>query len=155
MNATPPPPPAKRVIAELSPWQKWLAWWRLPRGGAFCFPCGAEIIESDDDACVCIQCGGRNRRRKLRINDNGPPPSGPRPEPSRPPPPTRNFSAPESGLTKVAEPVAQPLRGRISRVSVLPRGKVSVVMHFDLVDGDRARSLTPDTVLEVAEVRGK
>lgn len=28
-----------------------------------CWDCGKPIIASDDDAHVCIQCGGRNRRK--------------------------------------------------------------------------------------------
>ena len=27
-----------------------------------CFDCGKEIVGSDDDAFICIDCGGRNRR---------------------------------------------------------------------------------------------
>jgi hypothetical protein len=27
-----------------------------------CFDCGESIVASDDDAHVCINCGGRNRR---------------------------------------------------------------------------------------------
>ena len=27
-----------------------------------CPDCGKDIVADDDDACVCIQCGGRNRR---------------------------------------------------------------------------------------------
>ena len=27
-----------------------------------CFDCGKPINPTDNDACVCIQCGGKNRR---------------------------------------------------------------------------------------------
>lgn len=33
-------------------------WLTIPR----CYQCDREIIEQDDDALVCIECGGRNRR---------------------------------------------------------------------------------------------
>lgn len=29
---------------------------------AYCCDCGSAIVLSDDDAGLCIQCGGRNRR---------------------------------------------------------------------------------------------
>lgn len=32
------------------------------RRGTDCVDCGAAIVAADDDARVCIQCGGRNRR---------------------------------------------------------------------------------------------
>lgn len=41
---------------------------RLKRGEEFslvvpaCFECGKPVIASDDEALICIQCGGRNRR---------------------------------------------------------------------------------------------
>jgi len=41
------------------------------------------------------------------------------------------------------------LRGKVSKVSVMRRGKVSVVVHFDLEDRERAAALTPGDVLEV------
>ena len=41
------------------------------------------------------------------------------------------------------------LRGVVSKVSVMRRGKVSVVVHFDLEDRERAGGLTPGDVIEV------
>lgn len=35
----------------------------LPKKGTLCFQCKKEIISDDDDAFVCISCGGRNRRK--------------------------------------------------------------------------------------------
>lgn len=32
------------------------------RRGTDCVDCGAAIIGADDEAMVCLQCGGRNRR---------------------------------------------------------------------------------------------
>ena len=40
---------------------KWLDSW------ACCFQCKKPIIKEDDDAMVCIQCGGRNRRMGTTI----------------------------------------------------------------------------------------
>lgn len=41
------------------------------------------------------------------------------------------------------------LRAVVSKVTVMRRGKVSVVLHFDLEDRDRAAALTPGDVIEV------
>lgn len=65
---------------KLKKWLAKLAHWLMPRasgqniighapGAAAirvvrCPDCGNDIV-ADDDACVCIQCGGRNRRRSL------------------------------------------------------------------------------------------
>lgn len=41
------------------------------------------------------------------------------------------------------------MRGVVSKVSVMRRGVVSVVVRFDLEDRDRAQGLTPGDVIEV------
>lgn len=41
------------------------------------------------------------------------------------------------------------LRGVVSKVSVMRRGVVSVVLRFDLTERDRAGALTPGDVIEV------
>lgn len=77
-----------------------------PPNRSLCFDCGAAIIAADDEALVCVQCGGRNRRVGHRIGSNPPPPTWPslawwraagrpgpdEPSPSRPP--WRNPSGP-------------------------------------------------------------
>jgi hypothetical protein len=42
---------------------KWMLWrgWR-PAVQTLCCQCIHPIHEEDDEACVCINCGGRNRR---------------------------------------------------------------------------------------------
>jgi hypothetical protein len=49
-------------------------------------------------------------------------------------------------LTATHEPA---LRAKVSRVSILPRGGVSVVLRFDPIDRERAQKLTPGTVVEI------
>ena len=39
--------------------------WR-PTVQTLCFDCLHPIVEADDEACVCVQCGGRNRREPLK-----------------------------------------------------------------------------------------
>ncbi len=34
----------------------------LGADGPICYACEQRVIPEDDDACVCIECGGRNRR---------------------------------------------------------------------------------------------
>lgn len=41
------------------------------------------------------------------------------------------------------------LRGVVSKVSVMRRGVVSVVLRFDLTERERAQALTPGDVLEI------
>lgn len=48
-----------------------------------------------------------------------------------------------------------PMRGRVSRVSVIRGGEVSVVLRFGLEELDRAKQLMPGVVLEVDEVQVK
>lgn len=42
-----------------------------------------------------------------------------------------------------------PMRGVISKVSVLKRGKVSAVIHFGIDEQDRSRQLTPGQEIEI------
>ena len=46
-----------------------------------------------------------------------------------------------------------PMRGRVSRVSVIRGGEVSVVLRFGLEELDRAKQLMPGVLLEVDEVQ--
>lgn len=45
--------------------------------------------------------------------------------------------------------VGTPMRGVISKVSILKRGKVSAVIHFGIDEQDRARQLTPGEEIEI------
>lgn len=47
---------------------------------------------------------------------------------------------------------SEPLRGRVAKVSTLPGGEVSIVLRFGIDEFERARTITPQTVLEVVEV---
>lgn len=44
-----------------------------------------------------------------------------------------------------------PMRGVISKVSILKRGEVSIMLRFGIDEQDRARQLTPGRTLEVVE----
>jgi hypothetical protein len=46
--------------------------------------------------------------------------------------------------------ISQPLRAKVSRVSILPRGGVSVVLRFEPIDRDKAQQLTPGTIVAIS-----
>lgn len=67
------------LLRDLTLWERfrvWLAGFKVRRMlrekrytiATLCWQCLRPIIESDDDACVCIQCGGRNRRASDRVS---------------------------------------------------------------------------------------
>jgi len=98
----------------------------LPIGDAHCFECGSWIVGADDDARVCVKCGGRNRTAKA--------PKGH--------PPWRVNVNPT-------------LRGRVSRSSNLANGITSAVVHFG-IDEPAAKGLAQDVLVEVRIVgKGK
>lgn len=45
------------------------------------------------------------------------------------------------------------IRGRVSRVSIIRGGEVSVVVRFGLEERDRVQAFTPGTLLELVEMQ--